>query len=75
MFKRAAMHPEPSPTAFTSSDCPHALCGHTYRSPAEVLRATAERAGKADRDVYGVGKSLERFEARIAFTSSLESYV
>jgi len=50
----------------TRADCAHAIAGHAYASPADTLRALAQRSAGADRDLYGVGETLNAFERKIA---------
>jgi threonine aldolase len=48
------------------ADCRYAISGHYQLPPAETLRRVGERAADADRDVYGTGATLNRFEHRVA---------
>jgi len=48
------------------ADCRYAISGHDHLSPAETLRRVGERAVGADRDFYGTGATLNRFERHIA---------
>ncbi|MFN2460130.1 MAG: beta-eliminating lyase-related protein [Candidatus Velthaea sp.] len=59
----------------TRADCAHAIAGHAYASPADMLRALAQEAGNADRDVYGEGESLAAFERKIAAVLGKEAAV
>jgi threonine aldolase len=50
----------------TRADCTHAIAGHAYAPPAEILRSLAFHNAGSDRDVYGTGETLNAFESKIA---------
>lgn len=60
----------------TRADCADAVAGHAYLSPTDIFRA-AGVFGDAhdDRDLYGTGKRLEAFEARVAALLGKEAAV